>query len=91
MKKSIFITLLVMFCSCGNKSVDINLTKNSLELEGKEVTIAELSDYLKSITAAGDTPLVKLTVYEDAPMGDVTPIRKALREASLLNVRQFMK
>ena len=91
MRHVIIVMLMVTLSSCGNKSIDIILTENTLTLEGREVTLAELSDHLKSVTAAGDTPLVKLTIYEDAPMGDVNPIRKALREASFLHVRQFIK
>jgi biopolymer transport protein ExbD len=91
MRKIFFAVIALFIFSCSSHSIEIKLTPQKLTFEGKEVTIDQLTDQLKSITKGGDTPLVKLTVYEDATMGDINGIRNALREAAFTRVKQFVK
>ena len=85
------IVFLLIMIGCGDDDIEIRLRENRLTMEGKTIQISELTDELKAITASGDTPLVKLTIYPEAPMGDVNAIRKAIREADIKAIRQYMK
>ncbi len=81
---------ILVFVSC-KQEINITLTRTSLDYNGKEVTITELTDILKNTTKAGDTPAVNLTVYDEATVGEVYAIKEALAEAKFKVIRQHLR
>ena len=90
-KASLLIMIMLCLSSCTKDKRHIRVIDDKITFEGKEITIEELTTKLSSITQAGDTPYIKLTVHPDATMGDVNEIKTALRKASLLKVKYFTK
>lgn len=86
----ILLFFLLTITSC-KQEIDIALTKSTIEYNGKEVSIAELSEILKNTTKNGDTPAVNLTVYTEATVGEVYAIKEALAEAKFKVIRQYLR
>ena len=83
--------LAVCLVSCGEREVKIRLTEEALTCDGRVVTVKELEDELLGMVSKGDTPMVRLTIYPEASMGEVFEIRNTISKASIRKVRQFMK
>ena len=89
--RSFILLLIILATTSCKQEINITLTESSLEYNGKEVSISELSDILINTTKAGDTPAVNLTVYSDATVGEVYAIKEALAEARFRVIRQHLR
>ena len=92
MRIALYLIVCICLFSC-RKSDNITIIYNDkgLKVDGKRMNMDEMGIHLKTITAGGDTPIIRLQIYQQATMGEVSEIRKRIHEAAFKDVRAYVK